>query len=127
MKKLIVFALLFMSVSCNDDDISIVYDIYNEWQWVMTTVDTRGSPITAQELDSTYYYTFTRDGKLIFKNNSKVVIGEFDIIIENGTEFDTYRITDNDIVYGFGIKSDTLVIWQPYSILPAKYIYKITK
>ncbi len=113
-------------ISC-EDDVTPVYDIYNEWQWVKTTFDTRGRPITPLDVDSTHYYTFTREGKLIIKNNSRMIITELDVVFETNDNFRIFRIQDSEIVFGYGINSDTLGIWQANSIWPQTNIYKIAK
>lgn len=113
-------------ISC-EDDVTPVYDIYNEWQWVKTTFDTRGRPITSLDVDSTHYYTFTREGKLIIKNNSRMIISEHDVVFETNDNFRIFRIQNSEIVFGYGINSDTLGIWQANSIWPQTNIYKIAK
>ncbi len=126
MKRTLGLILLLFTLSCSDD-VTPIYEIYNEWKWVKTTFDTRGRPITAQDVDSTYYYSFTKDGKLITKDNDKRIISEFNIVVEIIDDVKTYRIQGSDAVFGYGIKSDTLYVWQANSIWPRTDIYKISK
>jgi len=126
MKRTLGILILLIMISC-EDDVTPVYDIYNEWQWVKTTFDTRGRPITSLDVDSTLYYTFTREGKLIIKNNSRMIITEHDVVFETNDNFRIFRIQDSEIVFGYSINSDTLGIWQANSIWPQTNIYKIAK
>lgn len=126
MKRTIGIVFLLMTLSCGDDA-TPDYDIYNEWQWVKTTFDTRGKPITSQDIDSTYYYTFTREGKLIVKNNSKQVVNEYDVVFEANDGSLTFEIQDLDVIFGYGIKSDTLRIWQTNSIWVRIDMYRRVK
>jgi len=126
MKRIFVTIIILITISCGDD-VRPVYDIYNDWQWVKTTFDTRGRPITTQDVDSTQYFSFTREGKLIVKNNGKEIISKYDVVFETTDNFKTYRIQDSEIVFGYGINSDTLAIWQANSIWPQTNFYKIAK
>ncbi|MCC5932024.1 MAG: hypothetical protein JJU28_22455 [Cyclobacteriaceae bacterium] len=112
-------------VSCRDD-VSPVYNIYNEWQWVMTT-SFRGGSITAMELDSTFYYSFFQNGKLVLKNINKEVVNELDIEFSTGDDFNTYRILSNDDLYGYRISSDTLGIWLVNSLWSPYVTFKISR
>jgi YD repeat-containing protein len=126
MKSTLGIIILFILISCSDD-VRPSYDIYNEWQWVKSTFDTRGRPITSHDVDSTHYYTFTKEGKLIVKNNSRRNIKEFDVVFEVNDNSRIFRIQDSDVVFGYGINSDTLTIWQANSIWPQRNIYKLAK
>jgi hypothetical protein len=112
-------------VSCRDD-VSPVYNIYNEWQWVMTT-SFRGGSISAMELDSTFYYSFFQNGKLVLKNINKEVVNELDIEFSTGDDFNTYRILSNDDLYGYRISSDTLGIWLVNSLWSPYLTFKISR
>lgn len=118
--------ILLITISCRED-VRPVYNIYNKWQWVKSTFDTRGLPITSQDVDSTHYLTFTSKGRLIVKDNSRMIINESDVVFETIDELKVFRINDSEIVFGYGINSDTLVIWQANSIWPQTNIYKIAK
>lgn len=112
-------------ISCRDD-IEPVYNIYNEWQWVMT-IPFHGSPITAMELDSTYYYSFFQKGKLVIKNNNKEVVNELDIVFSTSDNFNTFRVISNDDLYGYRISSDTLGIWLVNSLRSPIVTFKISR
>ena len=126
MKRIYGAIIILITISCQDD-VRPVYDIYNDWQWVKSTFDTRGQPITSQDVDSTHYFSFNREGKLIVKNNDKEIISEYNLVFETTDNFKTYRIQDSEIVFGYGIKSDTLAIWQANSTWPQTNFYKIAK
>ncbi|MDQ3392904.1 MAG: hypothetical protein M3512_02130 [Bacteroidota bacterium] len=72
--------------SCKENDVKPQVEIYNEWEWVMTTFDTRGRPITSQEKDSIYYYKFMQEGKFEIKDINKELKKQYSFQIVEGEE-----------------------------------------
>ena len=124
MKKLLFLLSISTMISCSEKEIPDQFDIYNEWRWELTTFDTRGKPITAEETDSTYFYNFQKIGVLERKNINKEIVdsNDFEIIIDD--EFNRIIVPDLDIIWGYKISNDTLKIWEPSSIYPKVVIFK---
>ena len=85
MTRLILTFAVLTIFSCREDDIKGQYDIYNEWRWDATILNPQTTPYkTSQELDTTYYYNFLKNGTLQIKDINKVIKSEFKFeIIEN--------------------------------------------
>lgn len=126
MKKIYTVIIILITFSCHDN-VKPVYTIYNDWQWVKSTFDTRGRPITPQDVDSIHYISFSKEGKVIVKNNNKEIVSEYKVVFETTDNQTTYKIQDSEKVFGYIINTDTLSIWQANSIWPKTDFYKIAK
>ena len=124
MRNLIPLMFILTIFSCNENDVIPTLDIFNEWEWIMTTFDTRGKIITAQKLDSTYFYTFTKDGLLQMKDNNRELKNQFNFELVEDDPFNRIVIDDLGLTWGYSIKSDTLRLWEPHSIFPRTHIFK---
>lgn len=124
MKKLLSLLLIATMISCSENEITKQFDIYNEWKWELTTFDTRGEPITAEEMDTTYFYAFQKNGVFERKNINKEVVDLYDFEIVMDDKFNRIIVPDLEIIWGYKISNDTLTIWEPLSIYPRVVIFK---
>jgi hypothetical protein len=123
MKKPFLLIAILIAVSCKQE-IQPMDAIYAEWKWVMTTLDTRGQPITAQESDTTYFYRFTRAGQLELRDVNRVLKQQVNFTLIRGESFNKVLIDEWDLVWGYSINNDTLRIWEPASIFPRITYFK---
>lgn len=114
----LILTLLFF-ISCKENKIKPEVDIYNEWEWVMTTFDTRGEPITSQKTDTTFYYKFTRGGQLEMRDINRTLQHRYTYRIIEEESFNRIVVDDLNMTWGYSIVSDTLEIWHPLSIYPS--------
>jgi hypothetical protein len=124
MRCLSIIILLMLAFSCKENEVNPTVDIYNEWEWVMTTYDTRGRPITSQETDTTYYYRFTQDGKIEIRDINKELKQQYNFKIIEDESFNSIVIEGLDETWGYSIVRDSLKIWEPLSIFPRTKHFK---
>lgn len=118
MRCLLLIVTLFLFSSCKENEAKPEIDIYNELKWVMTTFDTRDEPLTSQETDTTYYYTFTRDGQLEMRDFNRELQKQYSFRIIEDKSFNSIVIDELNLTWGYSIVSDSLRIWNPLSIYP---------
>lgn len=110
--------------ACQEDELRNRSDIYGEWRWELTTFDTRGEPLTSQELGTTYYYEFHENGLLELKDINKEVKQQLTIQIIKDEPFNIVILPELNATWGYSIRNDTLRIWDAYSIFPRTTIFK---
>ncbi len=113
--KLSLTISLFIACSRGDESIG---DIFHKWQWTKTTFDTRGFPITAQQVDSTYYYEFTRNGELRVLNNDHSLRAVKPFTLSDNGDLRIIYFPKDSLTWAYTIRRDTLRMWMPYSIWP---------
>lgn len=91
----------------------------------MTTFDTRGKTITAQESDTTYFYTFHKDGTLEMKDINKQTQRTIHFEIIEGGPFSQIALDDAGSVWGYSIKNKTLSVWDPVSSFPKTMVFEV--
>jgi hypothetical protein len=102
MTRLILIFAAVTIFSCREDNIKEQYDIYSEWRWDATTLNPQTTPFkTSQELDTTYYYNFLKNGTLQIKDINKVIKSEF-----------KFEIIGNELIVtdSFGKESASLLL-----------------
>ena len=124
MKKVLFLSVALFVISCDEDDYHVNSSIYNEWRWVMSTFDTRGFPIISEELDTTYYYKFSKDGILEIRDVNRELTQQLEYSITEDESFNLIRIPDLSQTWGYRIKKDTLSIFEPASIYPRTDFFK---
>src|SRR6267154_3462488 len=101
----IYILLVFALFACREDDLKTPYDLYNEWRWVETDFGSRVPYKTSDEVDTTFYFNFQKNGILQVKDNEKNVI--------NNTQFKIGPdkvITISNTRSSYSIDNDTLTI-----------------
>ena len=124
MRYLSIIMLLLLTFSCKEDEVSPTANIYNEWEWVMTTFDTRDRPIKSQETDTTYYYKFTQDGQIEVRDINKELKQQYSFKIIEDESFNSLVIEELDQTWGYSIVRDSLKIWEPLSTFPTTIYFK---
>ena len=112
-------------LSCQHKNVSPTPDIYREWRWISTTLDTRGEPITAEKLDTAYFYSFQGNGILEQRDANKDVREQLKFEIVQGRPFNTIVIEELKATWGYAIYGDTLKIWDAASIFPRTNIFRV--
>lgn len=118
MKSGLIFLLIFFAVSCEEDHPEATALLSGEWQWVMTTFDTRGTPLIAEELDATYYYHFGTNGILEIRASTKALRQQLSYSISTEGSPDLVVLPDLNQSWGYRIKNDTLLLWETASLFP---------
>lgn len=123
LKRLPVALLVLMMLACREDT-DHPDTLYGEWQWVMTTFDSRGTPITAQEMDTTYYYRFTAAGQLEIRDGNETLTQRHRFVVIEDPEFNRIEIDSLDEPWGYVVRNDTLRLWEPASLLPRLMLFR---
>ena len=123
MKKIFLALLTLAVFSCKEEEINPQQAIYKEWKWALTTFDTRGEPLTAQEQDTTWYFRFQQNGILELRDFNRELKEQRKFEIKEGDGFFRMELTDSGITWGYSVKNDTLRIWDPFSIWPQTDIF----
>jgi hypothetical protein len=102
------FAVLLL-IGCNRQEEPVVTDIFHQWQWIKTTRGTRGSPLTAGQSGTTFFYEFTKEGQLRILNND----GSFRTVraftLTQGEPPQTIHFPRDSAIWHYVISKDTLL------------------
>ncbi|MBI3220728.1 MAG: hypothetical protein HYZ44_14535 [Bacteroidetes bacterium] len=95
MKKTILILFVLWTFGCEEKNTQDQNDLYAEWQWVATKMLNGDIYESAKQLDSTYYYNFTKKGILEIKDINKVVKYERQFkIVRGGQSYGTIMYDD---------------------------------
>lgn len=126
MKRIYLILPLLILLACKENETMRSDTLLGEWRWVKTTYDTRGVPVTSEEVDSTFFYVFAENELQILDGNRNFST-RHPYRLTHADESEIIYLADEDLTWAYTIRLDTLQLWAPYDILPETLFFRRVK